>query len=210
MSDPGPSAAHAVTPVETKHASPHAIIDAYYAAFNQRRFVDAGTLFAPDAVLDQLPLLRQEAGAIGYLQFVSAWLRAFPDAHFAIEDVSTEDGRIFDIRIAASGTHSGALEVGGRVFRPTGAPVTLALREMLEIREGRIAFSSLIYDMHDVIEKLARLDTDKLVGHVERLRQLADQLTQVASDSPRGRELTGEIGRELDAARHVVRPYYKR
>ena len=210
MSDPGRTAAHGVSAVDTRAASPRTIIDLYYTAFNQRRFVDAGTLFAPDAVLDQLPLLRQEAGAIGYLQFVSAWLRAFPDAMFAVEDVSTEDGRIFDVRLAGSGTHSGALEVGGRVFRPTGAQVTLALREMLEIRDGRIAFSSLIYDMHDVVEKLARLDTDKLVGHIDRLRHLAEELKHVTPDSRRGRELTAEIGHEIDAARHVVRPYYKR
>ena len=209
MSEPRTSQAHGVTVVE-REVSARAIINQYYAAFNQRRFVDAGTLFAQDAVLDQIPLLRQEAGAIGYLQFVSAWLRAFPDASFIVREVSTEDGYIFDVRIEASGTHSGALEVGGRVFRPTGAFTTLCLREMLEIRDGRIAFASVIYDLHEVVEKLARLDADKLVVHIERLRQLAEQMKGLASDSPQGRELTAEIGRELDAARHVVRPYYKR
>lgn len=208
MSDPSLPAAHGVTVID--RASARTIIDHYYAAFNQRRFVDAGTLFAHDAVLDQLPLLRQEPGAIGYLQFVSAWLRAFPDATFVVQNVATEDDRIFDVRFEASGTHAGALEVGGRVFRPTGVHRTLGLREMLELRDGRIAFSSLIYDMHDVIEKLARLDTVKLVGHIERLRQLAEELKGFAPDSLHGRELTSEIGRELDAARHVVRPYYKR
>jgi predicted ester cyclase len=210
MTEVSRAAAHSVTAVRTGDAAARAIIDLYYTAFNQRRFVDAGTLFAPDAVLDQLPLLRQECGAIGYLQFVSAWLRAFPDATFAVKQVSTEDGRIFDVRLEAVGTHSGALEVGGRVFRPTGLQVTLSLREMLEVREGRIAFSSFIYDMHEVVEKLARLDTEKLVSHIERLRHLAEQLNGIAPDSRDGRELTAEIGRELDAARHVVRPYYKR
>ena len=209
MSEPRTSQAHSVTVVE-REVSARAVINQYYAAFKQRRFVDAGTLFAQDAVLDQIPLLRQEAGAIGYLQFVSAWLRAFPDASFVVREVSTEDGHIFDVRIEASGTHSGALEVGGRVFRPTGAFTTLGLREMLEIRDGRIAFASVIYDLHDVIEKLARLDADKLVVHIERLRHLADQMKGLAPDSPQGRELTAEIGREIDAARHVVRPYYKR
>ena len=208
MSDASRSAAHAVTAVPTKEAA--TLIEGYYAAFNQRRFVDAGTLLAQDAVLDQLPLLRQEPGAIGYLQFVSSWLRAFPDATFTVQHVATEDGRIFDVRLDATGTHSGALEVGGRVFRPTGGHITLALREMLEIRDGRIAFSSLIYDMHEVVEKLARLDKEKLVGHIGRLQQLAAELNGVAPDSRHGRELTAEIGRELDAARHVVRPYFKR
>jgi predicted ester cyclase len=210
MSETSRTAALDGVSVDANVGSARSLIDQYYSAFNQRRFVDAGSLFAHDAVLDQLPLLRQEPGAIGYLQFVSAWLRAFPDATFIVQQVTTEDRRIFDVKLEASGTHSGALEVGGRVFRATGMHTTLGLREMLEIRDGRIAFSSLIYDMHEVVEKLARLDAAKLVGHIERLRHLAEELKGIAPDSRHGRELTNEIGRELDAARHVVRPYYKR
>jgi hypothetical protein len=59
-----------------------AVIREYYDRFNERRFVEAAALFTEDVQLEQLPFLRQERGGIGYLQFVSAWIRAFPDAVF--------------------------------------------------------------------------------------------------------------------------------
>jgi predicted ester cyclase len=211
MDESNRSDANAVTVEDAGEASATSIIDRYYAAFNERRFVEAGTLFADDAVLDQLPLLRQEPGAIGYLQFVSAWLRAFPDASFTVRQVTSQDRpHTFDVKLEVAGTHAGPLEIGGRVFRPTRVQVRFGLREVLEIREGRIAFSSLSYDMHEVIEKLARFDAPKLINHIERLHELANVLQTLAPESPRGREITAEIGRELDAARHVVRPYYGR
>ena len=187
-----------------------ALIEQYYASFNQRCFVEGAALFADDAVLEQLPQLRQERGGIGYLQFVSAWLRAFPDAAFVVRRSHSDDNRTFDVSLDAVGTHRGALDVGGWVFRPTGVQVTFGIREVLEVRDGKIVFSSITFNLHDIVEKLAEVDTSMLVEHLERLRHLADALRVVRRDSMAAREIVTDIGRELDAARHVARPYYRR
>ena len=191
-------------------ASARAVITQYYATFNQRQFLEGAALFADDAVLQQLPQQRQEPGSIGYLQFVSAWLRAFPDAEFVIRGITSHDGRTFDVALDATGTHRGPLDLAGWVFRPTGQRASFGIRELLEVRAGKIAFASLSLNLHDIVDKLALVDATKLLAHIERLRQLADVLRSVRADSTGGREIINEIGRELDAARHIVRPYYQR
>lgn len=187
-----------------------AVIDEYYACFNERRFVEAAALFADDAVLEQLPLLRQERGAIGYLQFVSAWLRAFPDAALIVRGMTAHENSTYDVSVEATGTHRGALDLAGWMFRPTGVRVTFGLRELLQVREGRIAFSTITVNLHEMVDKLAQVDAGRLLDHIDRLRRLAEALRSVQADAARAREITEDIGRELDAARHVVRPYYKR
>ena len=195
--------------VQENWASARPVIDEYYTSFNERRFVDAAALFGDNALLQQLPQQRQEAGSIGYLQFVSAWLKAFPDAAFIVRRIASDDGRTFEVMLDATGTHRGPLDFGGWVFRPTGLHATFGIRELLEVREGKIVFSSLTLNLHEIVDKLAKVDGVKLLEHIERLRHLAESLREAPSDSMRARELTAEIGIELDAARHVVRPYYR-
>jgi hypothetical protein len=53
------------------------------------------------------------------------------------------------------------------------------------------------------------VDHTRLLQSVERIRQLGDQLAAVQHDPIRAREAVDRLGRELDAARHTVRPYFK-
>ena len=188
----------------------HTIIAAYYAHFNQRQFVEAAALFAADAVLEQLPLRTQERGGIGYLQFASVWLRAFPDAVLHAERITSTHASTFDVELRATGTHRGALDLGGRVFRPNGTRVALHLRELLQIADGKIVFSTVSFDLHELVDKLARPDAALLLRHIRRLQELGEELSGVLSDDARTRDVVERVGEELDSARHVVRPYYKR
>ena len=185
-----------------------AVLEKYYACFNERRFVEATALFAETASIEQLPLQRQEPGGIGYLQFVSVWLRAFPNASLTPQNISSRDAATYEVDLLAAGTHRGALELAGWVFRPTGADVAFRLRELLQIREDKIAFSSLSFDLHEIVDRLTKVDAGRLLEHIDRLKQLGDELRAVRSGTTR--DLTDRIGQELDAARHVARPYYKR
>ena len=188
---------------------PLAIIQEYYAAFNDRRFLDAAALLADDAVLEQLPLRSQERGRIGYLQFVSMWLGAFPDAALRQRHVSS-DGAAVEVDLTLTGTHQGALHLGDWVFRPTGTPVTVHLRELLQIREGRIVFASVSFDLHELVENLTICDVSALLDHLRRLHVLAGELAEGPQGPVSVRNVVHRIGQELDAARQVVRPYYKR
>ena len=187
-----------------------AVIREYYDCFNGRRFVDAAALFTEDAQLEQLPFLRQERGGIGYLQFVSAWIRAFPDAVFTPERIASRGGAAHEVSLMAAGTHRGTLELGEWVFRPTELRAVFGIRELFEIRDGKIALCSISFNLHEIVDTLAQVDPDKLLAHIERLRALGTTLCGVRGDALRAREITAAIGQELDAARHVVRPYYKR
>jgi hypothetical protein len=187
-----------------------ALIREYYTCFNERRFVDAASLFTEDAELEQLPMLRQERGGIGYLQFASAWLRAFPDAVLTPQRILSRSDVAHEVTLTAAGTHRGLLELGEWAFRPTDLHAVFGIRELLEIRHGKIALSSLSFNLHEIVDTLAQVDPDKLLGHIERLRALGMELCGSRRDTVRSRDITAAIGRELDAARHVVRPYYKR
>ena len=114
-----------------------------------------------------------------------------------------------DVELLARGTHHGALEFAGRVFRPTNAPVTFRMRELLQVRNGLIVSASLSFDLQEIVLQLTKVDTRALLRHLQRLRDLREELTGAHEDGARAREVLDRIGGELDAARHVVRPYFR-
>src|SRR5687767_1061285 len=115
--------------------STDAIIQAYYASFNERRLGDLEMLFTNDAVLEQVPSRRQEPARTARIAMARAWQVAFPDAIYTVEQV-TPKPPFFEVSLLATGTHQGALDLGGWVFPPTGAVARLRLRELLQIRDG--------------------------------------------------------------------------
>ena len=189
---------------------PPALLQQYYALFNERRFKDRADLFTRDAVLEHLPSRDQEHGRAGNLAFARAWMTAFPDAVLTIDHVHTQSPERHEVQVVATGTHDGALQVGGWVFAPTGQAVTLRFRELLELRDGRIAFASLSFDLHQLVEQLVRVDVDELVTHLDRIERLGAELKAVRTACSPSRDVIDRLGIELDAARHTVRPYFKR
>ena len=188
----------------------YATIRAYYAAFNDRRVEDALTCLAPEAMLEQRPAPAfQQPGPRGYAEFLSWWLGAFPDATLTIQSISSADGCTVDVELLARGTHRGALDFAGRVFRPTNIPVNLRMRELLQVRDGLIVSASVSFDLHEIVRQLSPVDTTMLLRHLERLGSLREQLMGAHEDVARTREVLERIGGELDAARRVVRPYFR-
>jgi hypothetical protein len=188
----------------------HALIRRYFACFNERRFEDAAALFTEDAVLEQMPFHRQERGGGAYLLFANLWTRAFPDATLAIEEVIPQSAHAFEVHLAGTGTHTGVLTMDGCLFKPTGVSLNLRMRELLQFRGDRIAMSCLSFDLHELAHQLARVDDTQLLVHLSRLRYLEDQLRGVPAESSRRQDVLDRIGRELDSARHVIRPYFAR
>lgn len=117
---------------------------------------------------------------------------------------------MYDVGLVATGTHQGALDLGGWLFKPTNAVVTLRLRELLEFRDSRIASSSLSFDLQAIVEQLAKVDSVKLLDQLARIRRLGEELARVQRSPIPPRDVIEQLGRELDAARHTVRPYFKR
>ena len=81
-------------------------------------------------------------------------------------------------------------------------------RELFQVEDGQFRFASLTFDLHDLVRQLATVDTARLQEHIARIGQLGDLLA-AETDATRQRELIDRLGRQLDEARHVVRPYFR-
>jgi predicted ester cyclase len=189
-----------------------ALIRRFYQAFNERSLADAASLFHPDAVIQDVAFGRDQRGPQGLLAFTTMWLEAFPDASLVADRITWRDGGVYEVEASAEGTHLGSLDMGGcGVFKPSGTRATLSLRHLLEIRDGQFVFSSLSFDIQDIVRQLVTVDFPKLHEHLQRIHQLAGKLAGTPEDDlVERRMLVDRLGRELDAARHIIRPYFTR
>jgi len=186
-----------------------ALIRRYYECFNTRRFAEAAALFAEDAELELIPLGR-DRGQTGYLRFAETWVRAFPNAIFSVERIEPQRDTIAEVYLLATGTHQGVLDLGTYRFRPTEIDARLRVRELLDIRDGKITASVLSIDLNDLVAQLVKVDYNELANRIERIWTLREDLTRAIGDVPREREVVSQLGIEVDAARRALRPYFKR
>jgi hypothetical protein len=183
------------------------IVRQYYAHINERRPADAAALFTEDAVL-QLLLFEPLRGPAGHTKFVERWLQAFPDARLQPNRIQIRGESFCDVDLTATGTHGGSLDMGPYRFPPSGCTWTLDMRQLFELHEGRIVFSSLSFDVHAFIEQIAPLDLPALKRQLARIQRLGEELDRMHADSPHVRDIAQRLGTELDAARKVLRPYF--
>jgi predicted ester cyclase len=181
-------------------------VNDYYRYFNERRVTDAAALFSEDADIEFIPG-ENLRGPLGYHEFAGTWTSAFPNLILEVESMSWRDERACEIYLRASGTHQDVFRFGRYQFQPTGADVSLRLRELLEVSDGRITSSMIAVDFNEMVRQLTRIDYDELLRLLERMRFLGDELRQSSSEDVR-RELASKLGRELDAARRALRPHF--
>jgi predicted ester cyclase len=193
-------------------ATCEAVVRQLYTAFNARQIDDAARLFHDDAVLEHIPVGRQQHGPAGYREFARMWLDAFPDASVEVERITFRGGRCCEVDLRARGTHQGALDLGGYGnFKPTGAMGEMRMRQMIEIDGDRITFSSLSFDVQDIVQQLVSVDVPALLKRLEKIRDLHTRLAAVPpGDMSTRRVVLDRLGTELDAARRIVRPYFDR
>jgi predicted ester cyclase len=133
----------------------HEFIREYYACFNERRFEDAADMFADDAVIEYHGSSQKELGPQGYVRFAEMWVKAFPDARLGIVRVEQHGDTICEVDLIGTGTHLGVFDLGpAGSFNPTGKPARLPFRELLEVRVGKITYSSLSFSLHELIQQL--------------------------------------------------------
>jgi hypothetical protein len=85
------------------------------------------------------------------------------------------------------------------------------MRQMIEVEDGRIAFSSLSFDVQAIVQQLVAVDVPALLKRLGKLRELEARLAAVpADDIQTRRAMLDRLGAELDAARRIVRPYFDR
>lgn len=137
-------------------AAAHLLIRRHYDCFNERRFADGADLFSEDCVLEHPPFGQKRVGREGYLELVKNWVDAFPDGRLQIDHVEQRGDTICEVDLIGTGTHQGDFDMGGYgVLKASGVKTTLRFRELLEIRGGQITYSSLTFDVHDLLRQLA-------------------------------------------------------
>ena len=132
----------------------HLLIREYYKAFNERRFTDAADLFTYDAVIQHRPDGEPWKGPEGYLESTKATMAIFPDLQIQILHVEQRGDTIVEVDLSATGTHEGDWNMGALgILKSDGAVKTVRHREMLEIRGGKITYSSITYDIKNFMAK---------------------------------------------------------
>jgi SnoaL-like polyketide cyclase. len=184
-----------------------AIIRSHYADFNARRLDAAAARFHADARIEQVTG-QVASGPDGFLLLARQWLSAFPDAHLTIEAIRPVGAGLYDADLVAEATHTGTLTFASWEFRASHVHVRIPAREFFQIENGQFRLTSVSFDLHDLVRQLAAVDTTKLLQHIARLHQLGERLA-LEESAVKQRELIDRLGRELDAARHVVRPYFR-
>src|SRR5262249_12829428 len=90
----------------------------------------------------------------GYLESARATLAIFPDIQTQLLRVEQRGDTIVEIDLSATGTHLGDWNMGAMgVLKADGAVKVIRHREMLEIRGGKITYSSITYNIKDFIAK---------------------------------------------------------
>jgi predicted ester cyclase len=135
----------------------HLLIRQYYEAFNERRFDDAAEMFAEDAVLEHLQPELALKGPPAYLKSARAAVAAFPDLSLQIVHVEQRGDTICEVDVLCTGTHKGEWTMGELgPFKPNGQRHSYHVREMLEVRGGKITYSSLSFDLQEVVAQFGK------------------------------------------------------
>jgi len=141
--------------VDTPACPFETLIRQFYQRYNARQIREAAELFAPDAVVEHAPFGRPSFGREAYIASAERSFLAFPDAQVEILGIHTHSDVTYDVDLLATGTHQGPLDLGayGR-FEPTGIHVSVRHREVLEIRDGLIAYASVTLDVNSLVAQL--------------------------------------------------------
>ena len=184
-----------------------AVIRAHYDDFNARRLDAAAARFHPDARIEHITG-QVESGPDGFRLLARQWVTAFPDVQVAVQSIRSLGSGMYDAEMMAEGTHTGTLTFGSWEFRASHVLVRIPARELFHIEEGRFRLASLSFDLQDLVRQLGAVDVARLLEYIARIHQLGQQLA-AENEPARQRELIEGVGRQLDAARNVVRPYFR-
>ena len=94
----------------------------------------------------------RKQGREGLCEELDEWWRAFPDLHFAVQDVVAQPGRLAFLW-TAEGTHEGAFM---RV-PPTGRRIEVCGVSLLTLQDGKVARGLYLWDMAGLLRSMKLL-----------------------------------------------------
>ncbi len=108
-------------------------------------FADNCVIHTPDGAL---------YGIEGAKQLYAAYVSSFPDVHFTIEDIVTDEDKAA-IRYTFNGTHHGDL----KGIAPTGKSASVAGAVFFHFAEGKVIEQRGIWDSLDFMQQLGVVST---------------------------------------------------
>ncbi len=130
------------------------IARAVYENFNLRRVDESAQWVAEGCEWLDVPSCTVFHGPDGYVEFDSAWIRAFPDIGLAITNMIVS-GDLVATEFIAEGMHQGPL-VGptGETIPPTGRPIEMRCIEVQQYGGGQIVRARFYYDALTMVRQL--------------------------------------------------------
>ena len=130
-----------------------AVEELFEACFNQGQHQVLDKLLSPDYVGAQ-----GEKGPEAFKRTVMGLKTAFPDIHYAVNDVVAEGDKVA-VRWRWSGTHQGPF----RTFAPTGKAMTNTGTAIFQLRDGKIVAASLETDRLGFLQQMDIVPPDAVL-----------------------------------------------
>ena len=130
-----------------------AVEELFESCFNQGQLQVLDRLLSPDYVGAQ-----GEKGPESFKRTVAGLRAAFPDIHYAVNDVVAEGDKVA-VRWRWSGTHKGAF----RMFAPTGKAMTNTGAAIFQLRDGKIVGAALETDRLGFLQQLDVVPPDAVL-----------------------------------------------
>jgi steroid delta-isomerase-like uncharacterized protein len=121
---------------------------AWEEVWNQGNLAAVDDIFATNYI-GHNPGMPPVSGTEGYKQFFTIYSTAFPDMHYAIEDMVAEGDKVAT-RWTMTGTHQGEL-MG---IPPTGVRITVTGISMSRFADGKLAEGWNSYDILGMMQQL--------------------------------------------------------
>ena len=132
---------------------PLALIDSFYAAFNNRDWEAYDKHFAADGITRAAGGVEAH-GVAAVVDFDKAWATAFPDAHITSLRKTAAGGAIIASENRFSGTHKGPMQTAEGEVSATGRFVEIPYVTVFEVADDKVKAQYIYYDRLDLQAQL--------------------------------------------------------
>jgi len=133
-----------------------AVIRRLIEAFNKHNPDLLDEFIAPDFV-DGRNTPFELRGLESYKKFEAMFIKAFPDYHETIEDITAEGDKVWVLEKVTM-THTGEWNVFGVTLTPTGKKVTYTIVGIWRIVDGKVVERKTVRDMLDFLGQLGVIE----------------------------------------------------
>jgi steroid delta-isomerase-like uncharacterized protein len=128
-------------------------IAALFDCFNQRDLDGAAALVTEDFILTDLAAGVTLHGPAGLRQWLDGFLMTLPDARAEVTRI-IDAGEWVASEHVGRGTNTGPIPSQAGMLPPTGRSIELAIAEVYQLRDGKLASLRAYYDMATMLRQL--------------------------------------------------------